>query len=194
MVTLSNKLSILLLGSLLGAVCGLITNLFLENWGLYLAPACVFWVGTAWMAWLWLKPREEKLALLFPLYFASYLACLIFMPAMTLKLGVGAFCVAVSLQWLLGLRTIRILILTSIVISVMSIFLDVFLNEVFLWIEGSRDSWTEGRPGGQFGYTTRLIIFLWQTIMMAAITLQLYAERRYRQRIATKAATEGGPP
>jgi hypothetical protein len=190
MVYFWNKLGSLLLGLLLGVLSGWASSVSLTYSQLLFRPPLIFIVFVAALLALYLGATIRILVgsiSLLCIYWLIFLCG----PAISISGTVGGLLTVLLLERLVPIRKPIALFVGVILFSIVSILIDVNAEAVQLYLK-------ELSPLDPSGDWVRSIwqlgIFLWQTIMMAAIALQLYTERQYRQRLAAQTIDEEAPP
>jgi hypothetical protein len=193
MENFGSKLAIILLGTLWGAISGLLSVYGLQFYGMFIFPPLVFWGCFIFVATILLGPIWSRYIQQLVFFLLIYLAVIFTAFSFTLVLPLGGVLIFVSIFYGLKLRNgFKYLKVAVVLQLVVGIIVDIFHPHIFTTLQQLSQSWLyQGRDPANGA--VRGMIFLWQTIMMAAITLQLYTERLNRRNLESQAPAEVGP-
>lgn len=188
-----NKTAILVLGLLFGALSGFLSVYELSMYGTFVRPPLVFGV-VALLCWSFvLRISLLRWILLFFLLQVAYVVVISFGYVFTGFYLLGAVLVFLAVVLVFELEEWMLLLKSLALFLVFGLFFDMNINHQ--WLDHLLVDEETRQPFGAVGYENpvfKLAIFVWQVSAMTAITLQLYAERRYRQQLAAQEAADGG--
>jgi hypothetical protein len=155
-------------------------------------PAFSFWLITMVVTALMIKISwKQALLLLVAFTLASWVAFLVGI-IFTGIYVLGSLLVTWALVLVLRLHSYRVLLFATGVLGIGGLTWDFFVASS-LRMSMSQSEQAQTGHGKELAIELMVILAMWQTIMMAAIALQLYTERLHRQRLADQAPTEVGP-
>ena len=183
---LLQRLAYLGLGLVWGALSGYLSVYDLQQIGMFIWPALVFAGFALVLAAMILGMSWRQFVIQLFLFLGIYWAVIFSLPSFALLMAGGAALVGVSLSWGLPLKHgYRILVWGVFLQLIAGGMFDLFRDQILSDLQQFSESWLyQGRE--PVGGSARVLVFLWQTIMMTAITLQLYTERCYRQTLAAQ--------
>lgn len=189
---LLQRLAYLALGVVWGALSGYLSVYDLQQLGMFIWPALVFAGFALVLAAMILGMSWRQFVIQLFLFLGIYWAVIFSLPSFALLMAGGAALVGVSLSWGLPLKHgYRILVWGVILELIAGGMFDLFRNQIISDVQQFSESWLyQGRE--PVSGSARVLILIWQTIMITAITLQLHNERRRRQALAVQSAAEGG--
>jgi hypothetical protein len=184
------KFKHLTLGCCLGAISGVFSTYGLLRYDALWRPSIFFFVFSMIPVYFLLKPKLSELIGLFFLYFVSFLTAFLGGLVIAGMMGVGSVLVFLSLFWVLRLKSYRYFIVATIVLAAIGLVIDLNSKDYFTWKGDDIDA-RQFQPGEMLNLGFSVIIIIWQTIALGAITLQLYTEKCYRQSLEVQKNTVG---
>ncbi len=167
----------------MGSICGLASTYHLELLGALWRPPALFCVA---FTILWgVYCREDLIDLLsilglfWVIYWISVFGGQIFTGWMTL----GAILSFWAIRHFLRLKKSTFLKIAVFILFAFGLAFDFGLLKYFLGILVNKGWEVQWRFEDDIGLGVNIIIFIWQTIALGAIALQLYTEKRYRQNL-----------
>lgn len=185
------KLISLAFGIWMGLTSALFSVVGASRLDLTWQPAFFFWLMTMLVVALMINITwRQSILLLFAFILASWAAFLVGM-IFTGIYVLGSLLVTWALVVILRLHAYRLLLYASGVLGLSGLCFDLWVAST-AGVPADQQGQIQARADMVLSAEPMVALVMWQTIMMTAITLQLYAERRYRQRLAAQAAAAGG--
>lgn len=180
-----NKLGYLCIGLALGSICGLCSTYHLELCGAMWRPPALFCVFFTILWGVYWRQDFAKLLLILGLFWVIYWIALFGGQIYSGMMTLGAVLSFVVIHRLLSLKTSSFLKIAVFILLAFGLVVDFWI------ISGAPipQDWgleIQHRFPDDVGMATDAAIFIWQTIALGAITLQLYTEKRYRQNLVAQ--------
>jgi hypothetical protein len=185
------KSSHLCIGLILGSICGLASTYNLELLGALWRPPALFCVAfTILWAVYWREDLVDLLSILglfWVIYWISLFGGQIHAGIMTL----GAILSFWAIHHFLRLKKSTFLKIAVVILFAFGLAFDFGLLKYFLGILVGKGWEVEYRFEDDIGLGVNIIIFIWQTIALGAISLQFYTEKRHQQDLVATAYADG---